>query len=102
MCLALEAGGNQEVLLVNIEVGKGTRGLGVELLEVLEEASDGVIAVDFAEGVVIAKKGIAIAGDAQRLEDHGAARRHLLDVSKHGTIPVHHLWRAEEDSNAIS
>lgn len=72
MCLALEAGGNQEVLLVNVEVGKGTRGLGVELLEVLEEASDGVIAVDFAEGVVIAKKGVAIAGDAQRLEDHGA------------------------------
>lgn len=91
MGFALEAGSDEEVLLVNVDVGKGAWGLGVQLLEVLEESRDRFVAVHLAEGVVVAEKGVAVAGDGQGLENHGAARRHVLDVSEHRSIPVHHL-----------
>lgn len=96
----LEAGGQQELPVVYGDGWEGPWCLDVDLLEVDKLTFLGIPAVDLGERVVAAQDGVLPAAHRERLEHHGAARRHGLQLPEEGAVPVHHLGVANEARQA--
>lgn len=100
LSFAFETRGEKELSVVYGDRREGPRRLDVDFLELDKLALFGIPTVHLGEGVIAAQDGVLPAAQGKRLEHHGPARRHGLQLSKQGPVPAHHFGVADEARQA--
>lgn len=98
--VALEAGGQQDVLVVDRHQAERPRRPHVELLEGLEALGEVVPQVHSGEGEVAAQDEVLTQAHGERVHGHGAAGRERLDLHETLPLPAQDLGVADEASEA--
>lgn len=100
LSFAFETRGEKELSVVYGDGREGPRRLDVDFLQLDKLALFGIPTVHLGEGVIAAQDGVLPAAQGKRLEHHGAAGGHGLQLSKQGPVPAHHFGVADEARQA--